>query len=93
MGAEKLALASTASVGLGVQQLRLTKQVEDMHIVSVENIVAAIHATAQKLTRLLVGSPTVNVERIVPVKHAPVPELKCSQYVVCHIQVLGFHDY
>lgn len=79
MGAEKLALASTANVGLGVLQLRLTKQVEETHIASVEKIVAAILATVQKVTRLLVESHTVNVGRIVLAKHAPVPGPKCSQ--------------
>jgi len=52
--------------------------VGDMHIASVENTAAAIHVTVQRLTRLLVGSPSVNVERIAPVKHAPVAELEYS---------------
>jgi len=52
--------------------------VGDMHIASVENTAAAIHVTVQRLTRLLVGSPSVNVERIAPVKHAPVAEPECS---------------
>lgn len=95
MDAEKLALASIASVELklGVLHLHPTKRVGDMHFASVEKTVAAIHVTVQRLTRLLVGSPTVNVERIVPVKHAPVPEPKCSQQVVFHSQNLGFHDH
>jgi hypothetical protein len=51
-----------------------------MHIASVENTAAAIHVTVQRLTRLLVGSSSVNVERIAPVKHAPVAELEYSLF-------------
>jgi len=59
-------------------RLHPTKQVGDMHIASVENTAAAIRVTVQRLTRLLVGSPSVNVERIVPAKHAPVAEPEYS---------------